>query len=117
MSDDNQEYAGACYCGDVTVNVVGPSVMAGYCHCHSCRKWHAAPVNAWSGFPKDKVQINGATVTSMGKGTSRRISCASCGGAVANELAEYDVVVVYPMTLAGSGFRSAGSNIGAGEGS
>eukprot|EP00961_Rhodomonas_salina_P285317 3855547-Rhodomonas_salina.1 len=40
---------GQCYCGEVRFTVAEPSskadvVFAGYCHCLSCRRAHAAPV-------------------------------------------------------------------------
>ena len=80
-------------------------MAAGYCHCHSCRKWHAAPVNAWSGWSKDNVRIKGKTLPSERTGKCKRICCTSCGGGVANEIPELGMIVVYPMTLADSDFN------------
>jgi len=100
--DDVQEYTGNCYCGSVTVTVDGPPVASAYCHCHSCRKWHAAPVNAWSIWPLIAVRISGETIRSFTNETSRRISCAQCGGGVANIKPAINMIVVYPMVLAGS---------------
>ena len=105
MNNEQPKYQGSCYCGAVKVTVVGPSVAAGYCHCHSCRKWHSAPINAWSGWSKDDVEITGKTTTSEQSSQSKRISCAGCGGGVANELPQLGMIVVYPMTLAGSDFK------------
>ena len=36
---------------------------------------------------------------------SRRITCTVCGGCVANEKPQLDMVAVYPMTLFGSAYR------------
>ena len=43
-------------------------------------------------------------MTSSVSEASGRVSCAKCGGCVANQKPRIDMTVVYPMTLAGSGF-------------
>ena len=104
MSTTEIEHQGACYCGAVTVTVKGPPMASGYCHCRSCRKWQAAPVNAWSIWPSDKVTITGGGTTTSQEGeASRRVSCATCGGGLANHKPNIGLTVVYAMTLAGSG--------------
>jgi len=105
MISKQPRYKGECYCGKVKITVVGPPVNAGYCHCRSCRKWHAAPVNAWSMWSSENVFFEGDIRKSDLGGLSKRVICDSCGGGVANELPEFGGIVVYPMTLAGSGFR------------
>ena len=105
MNSENSQYEGECYCGNVKVTVIGLPEDAGYCHCHSCRKWHAAPINAWSYWSKDKVRITGDIRKIDLGGLSKRIICASCGGGVANDLPEFGGIVVYAMTLADSGFK------------
>lgn len=105
MTNVQREYKGACFCGAVEVTVVGPPMVAGYCHCHSCRKWHAAPVNAWSAWSNDNVTITGETLPTEQAGKCKRICCTACGGGVANEIPAFGMIVVYPMTLAGSGFQ------------
>ena len=101
MSDEI--YEGSCYCGAVTVKVSGPPAASAYCHCHSCRKWHAAPVNAWSIWPDDAVDFSGEMIVTDVNDASQRISCTRCGGGVANRKPTVGMTVVYPMTLAGSG--------------
>lgn len=96
---ENATYKGSCYCGAVEVSVTGDPAVEGYCHCLSCRKWHAAPVNAWSAWPKDNVTITGPVTGSDKDPASRRITCTVCGGCVANEKPQLDMVAVYPMTL------------------
>jgi len=103
MTDEKSEFRGTCYCGAVEVTVQGPPAASAFCHCTSCRKWHAAPVNAWSIWPADMVTITGDVVTAEEHDASRRVACARCGGAVANRKPLIDMVVVYAMTLAGSG--------------
>ena len=100
-----KHYEGGCYCGAVTVRVEGNPDISAYCHCHSCRKWHAAPVNAWCIWPEDKVTITGDTLESSKHPASRRISCARCGGAVANGKPEIGRMVVYALALEGSDLR------------
>ena len=99
------EYKGSCYCGAVEVSVKGEPAVAAICHCHSCRKWHAAPINAWAIWPEDAVAITGETVKSVADEASGRISCSKCGGCVANHKPARNMMVVYPMTLAGSGLE------------
>lgn len=106
MSDQSEEYRGTCYCGSVEVVVQGPPKSSAICHCHSCRKWHAAPINAWSIWRSENVSITGGPViTSHENEASGRVSCAKCGGCVANHKPKVNMTVVYPMTLAGSGLK------------
>lgn len=104
MTGETKTYHGSCYCGAVEVTVTGDPVVEGYCHCLSCRKWHAAPVNAWSAWPKDQVTITGQVTGSDKDPASRRITCTVCGGCVANEKPQMGLVAVYPMTLFGSAY-------------
>ena len=106
MSDENREYQGSCYCGTVTITVTGEPVAAAYCHCLSCRKWHSAPVNAWSAWPAERVSFaGGEVIMSLKDPGSVRKSCAICGGCVANEKPEHGLTVVYPMTLTDSDYQ------------
>ncbi|MEM7429041.1 MAG: GFA family protein [Pseudomonadota bacterium] len=98
-------YRGSCYCGAVEVVVAGEPAAGAICHCRSCRKWHAAPINAWAIWPGDKVAISGETVRSDHSPASGRISCSKCGGCVANHKPARDMMVIYPMTLTGSGLQ------------
>ena len=101
MADDGVAHKGSCYCGAVQVTVQGPPAAAGYCHCAECRKWHSAPINAWGIWPKANVTIEGPIITSKISERSHRVSCSKCGGCVANIKPTVDMIVVYPMTLAG----------------
>lgn len=111
MSENNDKYQGSCYCGQVKIEVTGQPAVAGYCHCHSCRKWHAAPINAWAIWPdaavqitEGKQQIRAFDLQGEG-GPSTRLSCSRCGGAVGNIKPKLSMTVVYAMTLADSGFK------------
>ena len=98
-------HSGKCYCGNVKVTVKGEPVVAGYCHCNSCRKWHSAPINAWAAWVQDDVLIEGEIIASAHNSESARISCANCGGNVANGKPTKGLMVVYPMTLTESDLK------------
>lgn len=102
MSKSHSEIQGQCYCGSVQVVVSGPAALSGYCHCLECRKWHGAPINAFSVWPTASVTIEGETLVSEQSDASGRVSCQLCGGCVANLKPSLGMTVVYPMTLAGS---------------
>ena len=110
METDNRKYEGTCFCGKVKIQVKGTAAAAGYCHCHSCRKWHGAPINAWTIWPDDAVEITQGqdlihTFNMQGKdGPSTRLSCKTCGAAVANQKPQSSMTVVYAMTLAESDY-------------
>ena len=79
MSQENTVYKGSCYCGAVTVTVAGPPAAAGYCHCLECRKWHSAPINAFSIWPDANVTIDGIRVRRMGSPSDGRPVAANRG--------------------------------------
>ena len=57
MSRGPVTYEGSCLCGQIRIQVTGSPVSAGYCHCKTCRTWHAAPVNAYATWPNEAVRI------------------------------------------------------------
>ncbi|MEP6790991.1 MAG: GFA family protein, partial [Ramlibacter sp.] len=75
-------YAGGCLCGAVQLTVTGESEGMGYCHCESCRKWSAGPVNAFTLWKPDAVRVTqGAdhiAVFNLTPGSSRKW-CRVCG--------------------------------------
>ena len=98
------ETTGQCYCGKVQVVLRDRPLVAGFCHCRSCRTWHAAPINAWAGWPAAAVSITGETTVSTHSAASARTSCAACGGIVANGKPAHGMTVIYPNTLNGFAF-------------
>ena len=50
-------YEGSCFCGAVQFTVSGEPAAMGYCHCESCRRWSAGPVNAFTLWKPEAVQI------------------------------------------------------------
>jgi hypothetical protein len=105
-----ETFRGGCYCGAVAVEVEGPPVAAGICHCESCRRWHSAPVNAWAIWPDARVRVTAGAEQLLefdkqgSGGPSGRSSCARCGGALLNRKPRIGMTVVYAMTLVDSTF-------------
>ena len=77
----------------------GDPLPAAFCHCQSCRTWHAAPFIGYFAWPEDKVAITGDVATSGVNAVSGRVSCARCGGALANRKPAWGLVVLYPTIL------------------
>ena len=51
------DHAGSCFCGTVRLVVKGAPEAMGYCHCRSCRSWSGGPVNAFSLWKPEAVEI------------------------------------------------------------
>jgi len=95
-------YNGSCYCGAVQFTVSGEPVAMGYCHCDSCRHWSAGPVNAFTLWKPDAVQITqGAEhIGTYNKNPrSYRKWCKSCGGHIFTEHPEWGLTDVYAAVI------------------
>ena len=87
MSDE-ATYKGSCFCGAVQLEVSGEPAAMGYCHCESCRRWSAGPVNAFTLWKPEDVKITrGADNVGTFNKTpnSYRKWCKTCGGHVLTE--------------------------------
>jgi hypothetical protein len=107
---EQTSHSGTCFCGAVEVVVTGQPVIMGYCHCTSCREWLAAPVNAFTIWPKASVQITkGANNLGTFNRTDRsfRKWCRSCGGHVMTEHPHMGVIDVYAAKLPTLPFKPA----------
>ena len=96
------EYRGSCFCGAVEIKVMGKPAAMGYCHCESCRKWSASPVNAFSLWPPNAVTITrGADRVGAFHKTERSIRkwCKECGGHLFTEHPTWGVIDVYAATI------------------
>ena len=102
-------YQGSCFCGAVRFTVSGEPVAMGYCHCESCRTWSAAPVNAFTLWKPDAVQITqGAeTIRTYSKTPlSFRKWCKTCGGHVFTEHPTWGLTDVYAAVIPDLPFKA-----------
>jgi hypothetical protein len=80
-----EKYSGSCYCGAVEIEATGAPVDMGYCHCGACRKYSGGPVNAFTLWKIDDVQVTKG-MESLGEFKSSEMSercyCTKCGGNV-----------------------------------
>ena len=101
MSQDTT-YKGSCFCGAVELTVSGEPAGMGYCHCDSCRKWSAGPVNAFTLWPRDAVRITKgeASLATYNKTPqSGRRWCTRCGGHVLSEHPAWGLADVFAATI------------------
>jgi hypothetical protein len=96
------EYKGNCFCGAVEVTLAGAPDAMGYCHCSSCRHWSAGPINAFTLWKPEAVQI---TKGEENLGTynktehSFRRWCKQCGGHVLTEHPGMGLTDVYAAII------------------
>ena len=100
---------GRCFCGAVEIAVTGDAVGMGYCHCESCRRWSAGPVNAFTLWQPGSVKVTkGADRIGVFNKTdnSFRKWCTSCGGHLMTEHPQWGVIDVYAAVLVDFPFRA-----------
>ena len=95
-------YEGSCFCGAVHFTVTGEPAAMGYCHCESCRTWSAGPVNAFTLWKPESVQVtrgaeNIGTYDKTPK--SSRKWCKTCGGHVFTEHPQWGLTDVYAAAI------------------
>jgi hypothetical protein len=103
-------YEGSCFCGAVQFTVTGAPVAMGYCHCESCRRWSAGPVNAFTLWKPEAVQVRrGADNIGTYNKTDRsyRKWCKSCGGHVFTDHPTWGVVDVYAAVIPDFPYQAA----------
>jgi hypothetical protein len=109
MTDGNdKKYTGSCFCGAVRFTVTGEPVATGYCHCESCRRWSAGPVNAFTLWKPDAVRVtHGAENIGTYNKTARsyRKWCKTCGGHLYTEHPGWGVTDVYAAAIPGLAFK------------
>jgi hypothetical protein len=95
-------YTGSCFCGEVGIKVAGTPVAMGFCHCASCRSWSAAPVNAFTLWSSDSVQVTRGqdrVGTCHKTEMSHRQFCTACGGHLMTRHPTMNMVDVYAATI------------------
>jgi hypothetical protein len=103
-------YGGACFCGAVQIRVTGQPVVMGYCHCQSCRLWSASPVNAFTLWkPEDLEVTKGQDQLGTHHKTERseRKWCKTCGGHVLTVHPIWGLVDVYVAVIPEFPFQAA----------
>ena len=100
--NSGKTYKGSCFCGAVQFTVSGEPAGMGYCHCDSCRRWSAGPVNAFSLWQPQAVRVTcGAEHLASFARTpmSERQFCRLCGGHVMVNHPPLGLVDVFAATI------------------
>ncbi|HKP55632.1 MAG TPA: GFA family protein [Polyangiales bacterium] len=95
-------YRGSCFCGAVEIEVSGEPAAMGYCHCESCRKWSAGPINGFSLWPIPAVRVvkGEQHVASFNKTPrSGRTFCKTCGGHLFAVHPHWELTDVFAATI------------------
>ncbi len=93
---------GACFCGAVEFEVSGDPQVMGFCHCNDCTIWAGAPINAFSLWPSDNVNVTkgAANIGSFAKtDNSHRKFCKICGGHIFTDHPGLNLHDVYLNTV------------------
>ena len=101
-ASDTTNHKGSCYCGAVEVTATGAPFAMGYCHCKDCRAWSAGPVNAFTLWKRDAVEVTqgaGHVTTSVKSEASHRKSCSKCGGNIMTDHPGGDFTDIYAAIL------------------
>lgn len=97
-----ESYSGKCFCGEVQFTVTGEPVGMGYCHCDSCRQWSAGPVNAFTLWKPEAVELTqGADKIGTYHKTenSYRKWCTNCGGHIFTDHPGMGLIDVYAAAI------------------
>lgn len=103
-------YQGSCFCGAVTLEASGNPEAMGYCHCRSCQSWSGGPVNAFTLWKPESVQVTGGAEhlqTFTRNPQSERQYCAQCGGHLMTNHPTFGLVDVFASTLPTLDFQPA----------
>jgi hypothetical protein len=103
-------YTGQCFCGAIHVEARGEPEAMGYCHCESCRHWSAGPVNAFTLWKPENVQVvvgKQYLARVRRSETSDRQFCRQCGGHVMTWHPGFGLVDVYAAIIPGLEFKPA----------
>ena len=104
------DYAGSCFCGAVRLVARGAPEAMGYCHCSSCRSWSGGPVNAFSLWKAEAVEIESGAehiATFQKTPLSERQYCTKCGGHLMTNHPPLGLVDVFAATIPTLNFTPA----------
>jgi hypothetical protein len=107
---DEKTYLGACFCGAVQFSVSGEAAAMGYCHCESCRRWSAGPVNGFTLWQPSALKVlKGEDAIDAHNKTARsaRKWCTRCGGHLFTEHPHWQLIDVYAATIPEFAFKPA----------
>ena len=96
------DHVGSCFCGAVKLVVRGAPEGMGYCHCRSCRSWSGGPVNAFSLWKPEAVEIESGAehiATFQKTPLSERKYCSRCGGHLMTNHPTFGLVDVFAATI------------------
>ena len=102
-------YQGSCFCGAVSFSVTGEPAGMGYCHCESCRRWSAGPVNAFTLWKTGDVKVTRGVdqIGSYAKTPkSQRKWCRTCGGHIFTEHPHWGLTDIYAAVLDGFPYQA-----------
>lgn len=107
--NEQKSYAGSCFCGEIQLKVTGEPAGMGYCHCGSCRRWSAGPINAFTLWKPEQVEITRgekylASYNQSPKST--RKWCTRCGGHVLIEHPEIGLTDVFHAIIPELAFKA-----------
>ena len=89
---------GGCECGALRYECTAVPLMAGHCHCHSCRKASGTGHGSHLMVPKAAVTISGEASryerSAESGNTVRRAFCPQCGSPVWSQSSGYPEVLV-----------------------
>lgn len=95
-------HKGSCFCGTVQLEVTGEPEGMGYCHCRSCRSWSGGPVNAFSLWKPEAVEVTSGAehlATHQQSELSQRQFCTKCGGHLMTNHPTLGLVDVFAATI------------------
>jgi hypothetical protein len=96
------QHSASCFCGKVAFTVSGSPQAMGYCHCGDCRSWSAGPVNAFTLWTPESVEVTrGQDQIGTYNKTPRSLRkfCKSCGGHLMTEHPHWKLIDVYAAAI------------------
>jgi len=83
---ESQIHRGACLCGSVRVELVGPPVIVAHCHCKDCQRLTGAGHSTGAMFSISQFRIDGKVgehkLTSEAGNEVTRVFCPACGSPI-----------------------------------